>query len=162
MVFNNNSALTKELIDGGRLQVVNGVPQTINNNIQPVMEVNPKLLKVVNKTAVSTSTATSATIYTTPANQDFYLTFASLSVIKDVGNLSTSETIRVRIDGATSTILSIASISGTAQTQQTQLNFSPPIKCDKSSVIDLIATDATAVIRLVGIIGGYIVDNSNA
>jgi len=73
MVNNNNSTTTKELIEAGKLQVVQGVPQTIANYIQPVIEVNPKLLRTITIVRkINCSNSTQNTIYTTPATQDFY------------------------------------------------------------------------------------------
>lgn len=167
MVNNNNSETTRELIDAGKLQVVQGVPQTIANYIQPVMEVNPKLLRRITITRDNTKTTTgSAIIYTTPATQDFYLVGYTISVIKDVAcDAATGGVafISVVIDGATRTFGNIVGITLTAQNEAFSHSFPIPMKIDRSTTI-LITGPAHAAGVLVksGSIFGYVVDNSNA
>jgi len=163
MVNNNNSSLTKELIEGGRLQVIQGVPQSINNFIQPVMEVNPKLLRACNIVKRATATnATTATIYTTPATQDFYLVAAAISYIKDVTSTSVFSRINITIDGVNVTLLEIPGITLTPATGQMSLNLTFPIKIDRGTNISVNNSTNVANINAIGTIVGYVVDNTNA
>jgi len=163
MVNNNNSALTKELIEGGRLQTIQGVPQTISNYIQPVMEVNPKLLRICNLCkSASASNATGVTIYTTPTGQDFYLVSCQLGVIKDVTSTSTNTNIQVFIDGVSISLLRIPGITLTPQSEVISLAFPYPIKIDRGTAISTNSSSNVANITYVATIQGYIVDNVNA
>ena len=167
MVNNNNSDTTKELIEGGKLQVVQGVPQTIANYIQPVMEVNPKLLRRITVIRDLTRTTSGAgTIYTTPADREFYLVGYTLSYIKDAAcDSATGSQVYIVVyqDGAIRSIGTLAGITLTAQTANITQSFFQPIKVDKNSTI-LLSGNTFAAGNLIksASIFGYVVDNSNA
>jgi hypothetical protein len=160
----HNSDLSKELIKGGRLQVSRDiVPNQLAEKVVPVMEVNPRLLKTSQIVRGNTATnATSATIYTTPTDRDFYLTGASIAVIKDVTSTSTESSIKVTIDGSTQRLLSISGITLTAQSSANSINFQNPIKIDRNTTIIVTNTANTANINAWGNIVGYVDDVSNA
>lgn len=165
MVDNHNSKLTEELILGGRLQISDGVPSQIMHTIQPVMEVNPKLLRTVNIVRGNRLTTTGQiTAYITPTDKDFYLTYISASYIKDATCDSTTGRydVSIVIDGATNALFAFPIITTTAQTGTFSQNFVQPIKLDKNSGITFSGTfTAGACARTISI-GGYTVDNLNA
>jgi hypothetical protein len=160
----HNSDLSKELIKGGRLQVSRDVvPNQLAEKVVPVMEVNPKLLKIANIVRSATAVnSTSSNIYTTPTDRDFYLTFANISVLKDVTSTSTETSIKVTIDGILQRLISIAGISLTPQTLGTSQSFDIPIKIDRGTGILVTNGTNVANINAWGNIAGYIDDVSNA
>lgn len=61
-----NSETIKEVREGARLSISEGFPQRLAEAIVPVMEVNPKQLRICNIVkSASAINATSGTIYTT-------------------------------------------------------------------------------------------------
>lgn len=161
----HNSTLTKELTEGARLQVARDIiPSQIAEKVVPVMEVNPKLLRVDNIIKQGGFTNdTAGVIYTTPSgNQDFYLTSVALSVIKDATSTSTLSRIRVIVDGVTTYLIPIAHITLTAQNFSYSLTLKNPIKIDRNTSISVITAANVANIACYGSITGYLVDNPNA
>lgn len=166
MVNNNNSATTKELIEAGRLQVLQGVPQTISNYIQPVMEVNPKLLRNAQIVRYSNRTTTGAgSAYTTPATQDFYLCGITYHLIKDVAcDAATGRSsVNITVDGSAREICVISVITLTAQDVIISHDFqTSPIKIDRNISINTNLSYAAGVCSRSITIWGFIVDNTNA
>ena len=161
-----NSLLTKELIEGARVQVSrDSVPTQIADKVVPVMEVNPSMLRKNTILRGSSRTTTGTlTIYTTPTDRDFYLTSLSLSIIKDVTcDLATgSSAPSCTIDGASQNLPGFSTITTTAQNQTLTINFDKPIKLDKNSSIVWGGTFTAGVYIRYGVITGYIIENSNS
>lgn len=137
--------------------------QNIPNPI-PVVETNPKLLRVCDVIRNSTATnATTAGIYTTPTTKDFYLVGVSLSVIKDVTSTSVVSDVRATVAGISSTssrILSISGISLTPQTDSVAISFPFPIKVDRGTIISVNNSTNVGNIRSDGCIWGYTVEDN--
>lgn len=106
----------------------------------------------------SATNATSATIYTTPADKDFYLTSAQLATIKDVTSTSTDETISAIIGGTSTILLNIPSITLTVQTGATSIIFNPPVLIDRNTAITVTNGTNVATIKSTGCITGYTVE----
>jgi len=158
-----NGDLKRELIAGAGIQTsVDVVPNQIADKVVPVMEVNPKMLRTCDiiKRAIATN-ATSATIYTTPANADFYLIGANMCMIKDATSTSAETSIKATKDNASINILEFAGITLTAQTLSESISLNNPLKLDRNTTITITNATNTANIRSSGIIYGYIVDNPN-
>jgi len=166
----HNTETIKEVIDGGKIQTSSDVvPTQLADKIVPVMEVNPKLLKTVNivRYANATNPASATTIYTTPTNQDFYLTGATINSIKTAtSDLSTGvfTSLQVVINGATQRLFSANGITLTAQEHNVNMVFSPPIKIDRNSVINMAAQSAPAAgtYSRTGAIYGFLDESSLA
>jgi hypothetical protein len=156
----NNSQLSKELIDGAKIQTsFDKIPTQLADKVVPVMEVNPKMLRMCNVAKSSTATnATSATLYTTPTDRDFYLCGLALSTIKDVTSTSLSSGITTTINGASVTLLSIASLSLTVQNSSTNLVISPPILVDRGVTIAVTNSTNVANITSRASLVGYTID----
>lgn len=161
-----NSDLSKELIDGAKIQVSKDkVPNQIADKVVPVMEVNPKMLKYVNVIKrASVINATSTTIYTTPTDRDFYLTSAQLSLIKDATSTSATSAIAVTLKGDSTAvnILEISSITLTAQENAVANSYTIPILLERNTTIAVTNSTNVANIRASGCIQGYIDYTSSA
>jgi len=121
--------------------------------IQPVKEIQPKLNIVKTNNRIITG---SVTIYTTPADKDFYLTNITFSLIKDVAcdQATANVPINVVIDGVTVGLCGIACLTLTAQQQTIVLNFPIPLKLDRNSTITSGATYTVGLMaRSVHLIG---------
>lgn len=125
----------------------------------PVVETNPKMLRrcEIVKTA-SAANATSATIYTTPADKDFYLSAVGLSCIKDATSTSTLSSIVTTVLGSSVVVIGIAGFTLTAQNDTMTLNFPVPIKVDRNVVISVNNSTNVANVTSRGSIAGYIVE----
>lgn len=161
-----NSNLTKEIIDGAKLQVQDGnIPSEIGNTVVPVMEVNPKLMRRANVALSITATnATSSTIYNIPSDKEFYLTSVYLSLVKDVTATSTISTINGTLDGTTTgvALISLKTTTLTAESQNAGLTFTFPLKLKSGSAITVTNSTNVANVSANGIITGYLVDNTKA
>ena len=165
MVTNNNSNLSNEIIQASRIQVgKDKLPSEFSDKVVFTCETNPKLIKYPNicKYAVANN-ATSATIYTVPADRDFCITSYTLSVVKDVTATSTESAIKCQVDSATAQrIAAIATLTLTAERGQISGNFIPPLKIDKGSGITVTNSTNTSNITAEGTITGYLLDNNQA
>lgn len=160
----HNSNLTKELIDVGKLQVSRDkIPNELAEKVVPVINVNPKDYRIANVLRYNTCTnATNATIYTTPADRDTYITNIMLAFIKDATATSTGVWINFVIDGATRTILHYPCLTLTAQTGAITLALPSPIKVDRNTAITVNSSTNVGNISASGSIIGYSVENINA
>lgn len=122
--------------------------------ITPVIPIVPRINIIKRASALN---ATSATVYTTPTDKDFYLTNACLSVIKDVTSTSTSSTITAVVDGTTVNILEIASITLTVQENTVSQKWDG-LKLDRGSNINVTNSTNVANIRASACIQGYTVE----
>lgn len=139
--FNLKGESTDEVFDG----------------IVPVIPLNPRIDIV--KSASATN-ATNAIIFTTPIDKDFYLTHASLSVIKDATSTSIVSAITVTIDGVVPSIIQIAGITLTPQISQLVLCFNYPIKIDRGTQIRVTNSTNVGNIRADGCISGFTVETT--
>jgi len=159
-----NSDLTKELVEGAKIQTSkDSIPSQLADKVVPVMEVNPRLLRRINFTKDGTaSNATTATIFTTPTDKDFFITNAMLTWVKDVTATSLSSFITAFIDGVNRPILTIGGFTLTPLNDTVTITFNTPIKVDRNTNIAVTNSTNVANTKATGIIYGYFVYNANA
>lgn len=163
MVQIYNTDLINEIKEGVKLQQLSDiVPTRLADTVLPVMEVNPKLLRRINiviRKALSTSTT--GTIYTTPADKDFYLSFIHMASSITTTSVITECSISITLEsGLTSQIMEYPRDAGSANELIGNLTFTIPIKLKKGSIILLTNTFSAGTLSTVAIIGGYTVDNA--
>lgn len=157
----NNAELTKELIDGAKIQLSSdNVPGRLADAVVPTMEVNPKLFRETNFIeASSRNSAGAVTIVTTDANKVTFMTEAWIGITKDVANDTTTSIISLKIyqNGQLKEIMGIPSLTLTAQDSHMVLSFKNPVKLDKNTTVRVgsILTGAGSAL-LCGGISGYI------
>lgn len=169
MVNIYNSQISKEIQEGAKTQTADRIPNQLADKVVPVMEVNPKLLRRVTilKDANSTSKNSNATIYTTPVNQDFYLTMLQTSYEKNATcDIATGVLYSITgvINGATVILGSICGITLTAQADVVCIPFNPPVKLDRNTPITLArgASYTVDTMNRNAVIAGYTDETSNA
>ena len=150
MATNNNSDLTKEIILAGRIQSSDSIPNQISNQIVPVIEVNPKILKNDLILCASVKSTTGAqTALTTSATKDTYMTGFTWSIVKDatcdVATGSLSFTV-IDENNVTITPARIACLTLTAQNQTITYQFKNPVKLARSSIISIVNDAFTVTI----------------
>lgn len=154
-----NSDTIKELRDGARLSISEGFPERLAGSVVPVMNINPKDYRICNiAKTTSAVNATSATIYTTPADKDFYLVGFSIGLIKDATATSINSGISAYIDGLNTALIGIASLTLTAQSETLSQTLAYPIKVDRNTIIAVTNTTNVGNISARGSIIGYTVE----
>lgn len=147
-----NSQVVAETAQAFKLDLnVDKIPAPI-----PVIEVGVKSVKNAIAANAGLSNATSATVYTCPSNQDFYLTSCILNMIKDATSTSLYVTLRVYINGQSTTLIYIPCFTLTAQTMSCNLIFPHPLKLDRGSQINVLSDTNVANIKAYGSISGFI------
>jgi len=153
MAFHYNTGILKNLSDFWRLKG-DELPDQLDEVVVPVFDVMPPANLI--RTVSANNTGAAQTIYTVPADQDFYLTSATLSLIKDATSTSTGTQIKVTIDGTARNILYIASITLTAQQAQMTQAYRFPIKVDRGTNITLEHSAGVANILGIATIQGFL------
>lgn len=107
----------------------------------------------------SSTTTADLTIYTTPSDRDFYLTYAQISIAKNATDDGTNTSMTIVVGGATVTLISIRGLTTTAQDQSAGLSFPIPIKLDRGSAIKVIHSTTAGAMAKSGHIGGILMDS---
>lgn len=134
-----NSDLTKEIIDGAKLQLNEGnIPSEIAEKVIPVMEVNPNLLTRNNVIASRNATNT-GTIYTIPTDRKFFLTGLFVSATSTAAG-SNVMSVSVQPKGGVNTTIASIRLLNTAAIDAANdsafLNFSGnPFELEPGSLI---------------------------
>jgi len=132
------------------------IPQYIQDNVQPVVEITPKITDVV--VAGSANVTTSTVIYSTPSDKDFYLTFLEISVTKDAVNDNLWTYAGVKLGGLERAFCSLQFQTTTAGSAALIHDFGHPVKVDRGTDIRVIGSFAAGnmVKRLT--VGGFILE----
>lgn len=150
-----NSQQVKETIEALKLDIrVDKIPAAL-----PSVETNPKQVKEAHICeSAQLAGALSATIYTTPADNDFYITSGNISMKCTTGTTVTYMRISAVIGSVRKTLIEISSIAGQSTTAQNILSLRNPIKIDRNTtiLIEASAADAAGTTRGVACIQGFI------
>lgn len=140
MAYIDNSDTQEELNDAIRGNTISNIcPKTISGQVIPVININPKDYRVVNIVKdVNTTASGAVTLYTTPADKDFFLTSVTFSVVKDAA-CSHAGASRLRlaatINGETVGIAGVALLNLTAENKTVGYGYSTPIKIDRGTAL---------------------------
>ncbi len=133
MTKHYNNDVSKQFYDV--LKVKESSIDEIDEVIQPSFETNPKIVKDGLTIYATGTNSLATTLLTSSANQDLYITGASISVIKDITSTSTASTITCTKNGASMTLISIGGITLTPQSETMSVIFTHPIKIDRGTSI---------------------------
>jgi hypothetical protein len=131
-------------------------PEAMDKAIALVYPVNAKYTDVVKRT--STTLTANITVYTTPSDKDFYLTFLQLAITKDVVSDLISCFMQTTILGSATTIGQISLQTLTATSDTLVMTFPHPIKIDRNAAIILAGTFAAGTCTKFISIGGFILE----
>lgn len=156
-----NSDVTKNLQkNAGIQQNKDKTPDELAEKIVPVIETNPALLRIINKSYSSnTTTSGGVTIATIPTGKRFYIYSAQINYIKDAASDTTTADLYVttakngRID-----ILGIGGITLTAQQGTEVVSFAVPIVCEAGDTIGRYFVRTAGVNSYYFVINGYLED----
>lgn len=160
MAYIDQSQTKREIDDAIRGNTTSNLaPTKVSDDVQLVLNVNPKDYRRCNIVKFREDTnSTGGVIYTTPTDRDFYLVAAQLELIKDATSTSTISQITSTIDGAAIKILTIPSLTLTAQTSSKTISFPNAVKLDRGVTIGSSNGTNVANIKLHSLIYGYLVD----
>jgi hypothetical protein len=153
MATHRNPSIAQDCLRIFNFKQGDTIGSDVGEIIVPVVEINPCVDIVRENSSASTG---SITLYTTPADKDFYLTYASLDFQADATADNTSCYIQITQKGVARRILSIRKLSLTATSKSIYLNFNPPIKCDKNTGIIIGNSFSVGASTYDGAIGGYL------
>lgn len=103
--------------------------------------------------------ATSAVIYTTPTDQDFYLTAATIAWVKDATATALYTRIGTTIGGGNVQLIPLTGLTLTATNGSSAVSFPVPIKIDRGVTINLEVSTNTANVTARASIVGYLSDS---
>lgn len=160
-----SSDLSKELRDV--LKYPTGSANLILPDVTPVINVNPKHSKTCQIVRhIGNATSGVHTVYTTPADRDFYLCGVSSNFIKDAACDAATGAQGVACypaeDGAQRFLIIFPFITLTAQSQAQAIDFNRPIKIARNTAITTTGSWAAGVCVRGTCIWGYVDDTSNA
>lgn len=147
----NNPSISEDMVRQFNLKTGEST-NIINDVIIPNIPINPRVNIVQSNSAFN---ATSAVVYTTPSDKDFYITACNLSTFRDATATSTQAYLTVYIDGIMKTIMSISAITLTAGNGEMASAFPYPIKADRGTDIAVRNTTAVGNVRTNAVIMGY-------
>ncbi len=131
-------------------------PNYTSNQIVPVVDINPKITTIAR---ANSSTDTNAiTLYTTPTDKDFFLTYCVLSLTKTAASDNVLSYIRIQQDGANRVINVIVTQTTTAGSHQSTISFPYPIRCDRNTAIEMLGSMGAGAMTKYGTIGGFILE----
>lgn len=132
------------------------LPDFVDEGITLVYNIEPDINVLLDGTATN---ATSATIYTTPTDRDFFIKQVQLSINKDATATSTFSAITCVVGGVTKTLLRVNTTTLTAvQGLCNVVTLPNGLKVDRGTIIAVTNTTNVANISATGIISGYIID----
>lgn len=159
MIRINNADLKRAFSDSTKTQLSEQPNLIDNSKVTPVIDVTPLNHKTLDfGIAVSADNAVAATLFTSSANADTYLTSGTLGWIKDATSTSTLATIRAVVNGGTFILAAIPGITLTANAQTISFVLPYPVKIDRNTAVTLTSSTNVANIKITGVIHGYIVN----
>jgi len=153
-----NQKTIKEIRLAGGLGILE-TPKSLSNQVVPVFNVNPKDYRVINviKDVASVTTGDS-TVYTTPADKDFFLSSYILSTQADVTADSTFVKLQIIQDGTAKIIALMRKLTLTTFSGVVSMNLMNPIKVDRGTAITITQTFTVGASTVGAVICGYELD----
>ena len=160
MVQINTGEIPEEVRRQTQLASTQGVVNTLSNQVVPVIEVgrHSKFCTIVRGTYAASGTVT---LYTTPADKDFYLISATLSrchIVTDNGT-HTEMLLYPFDDGAQRILIHIAGVTLTVDNQSITIALSHPLKLKRNTAITCV--DGGTYTQVGGSIVGFTVEEKN-
>jgi hypothetical protein len=148
-----NSQVTREIVEALKLDInVQAIPSPI-----PVIEVGVKQVKRGMNRSQSLANATSGTIFTTPVDQDFYITGANLTFVRDATATSALFNISYTDEGGQSqNILTFAGVTLNLGYGATQTPPMHPIKVARGTNINLNSSTNVGNFKVTAQVYGFI------
>ena len=152
----NNTSISKQINDVFKPKG-ESMPSEVSDEVSLVYDITP-MTEIV-ATAEATA-STSATIYTTPADRDFFITGFSISHIRDGTATALYFGITAVINGSTTFLVKIPIRSLLAVTTPPfgYVILPKPLKIDRGTAISVVNDTNVAVVRSIATIYGYLTE----
>lgn len=158
-----SSELIREIQEATKIQTIGGLPRVISNQIVPVIEVNPRVVKPTLIFSVATATSGVATLISANPKQDVYIKGITLAIIKDAACDMASGRVNISCSqNGSKDLIALPVLTLTAQSMATAQTFNPPIKIDRNTAVNINGTYAAGVMWRTATINYYVDDGSNA
>lgn len=165
-----NSNLTKELIEGAKIQISQGqIPGELAEKVIPVMEVNPKILTpsiILAEVTNRTTTATGVTLWSAANNfsssKDVYITGLRVTNTQDATSDNTSIVVQGNFNGVQKNIYIRTKPTLTASSTMDYMEFKTPLKIDRNSLVVFSCIFSVGTSRTDIDLYGFTLDNGNA
>lgn len=157
-----NQKVINSIVDTLQLNpVTDQIPKYVVPTIQPVFEADKKICDIV-RSSVSSTTGT-VTVFTTPANLDFYLNSVVAGYVKDATcDIATgSINVQANVQGTTRAFVLMPVLTTTAQDDIVSVSFPAPIKIDRSAAITITGTFTAGAMSRAICISGFTAENNN-
>lgn len=152
--------ITRSSIIAGANNELQLIPQPSGEQIaKDISLVYPVHIKYseISKRSVS-GTSANATVYTTPSDKTFYLTYIMLSVVKDAANDNILVYVAIPQYGYAIPTMTMQFNTTTATSKDMFITFPHPIKCDRNSAITLVGTFTAGTMSKHVVIGGFLME----
>lgn len=156
MAITRSSVLNNAANELGVTLANDKIPSVIHPEINLVYPVNVKYSYVA-KQGNSSATGTT-TIYTTPRDKDFYLTFVSITFKHDAACDGTQIYFNITIDGLQTLLIRRYLNTGVAGADAVIVALPYPIKCDRNTAIEIVGTFAAGTQSKAASIAGFILE----
>jgi hypothetical protein len=160
MVQINSSELLSEIRSGAKIeQLSEAIPNTLANQVVPVMEVNPKLLNRSGKTIANSGLNTTPLALTIPniTSRRTFITGAWINYQSDV--LATATSIRIRytpFEGAEQILVNLNKLTLAVGQDGMTISFPVPIRAAPiAPYIDIVGGVAAGTLSVSGGISYY-------
>lgn len=153
MAIINNSELKKNLIEGAKINIVtDAVPSELGKTVVPVMEVNPRLLKITGILGqVQNKSTTASGVNLTLGNvKNMFVTALEVSNTQNATCDNVLINVSATIGGKSNTVFySRVKQTTTAQSTRDFVQFNPPLRIDSGNVFfNAVFTAGTSVTNL--------------
>jgi len=155
MAFVTKEEISRDIINQTGAQTSLMKPNLpIRDEILPVIVMNTTSQILKWGSAIN---STSGTIYTLPTDKDFYLTGATLGMLKDATATSilTNLTCRDSVGNVASTLLAIPGLTLTAQSGNASITLAHPLKLMRGSAITVANSTSVGNVSAYGTITGF-------
>ena len=139
MVDIQSKEVIDKISDELKIQPSMEIPRELGKNIQLNYDVNP--LRFVNEINIinRTTTASAATVFTTPSDRDFFLTGVTLANVSDATADNTTIALNITLEsGVVVSIILLRKLTTTAFDKVVTNDFTIPIKLLRGSPITFI------------------------
>jgi len=159
MVRHFNASIIEWALNIFNTKVADNISDQVNPVIQPTMEIKP-FANIVRGVANANTGGT--TIFSTPTDKDFFLTYVQISGSSLADADNTSFNAFANIDGVNEELVQVQKQTLTAHTFTQAVHFDPPIRIDRGTGITVNTAFTVGAARKSGCLNGYTVETTRS
>ena len=152
----NNQEMKRAFSDSTKTQLSEQPNNVDNRNVIPIVDITPENREYLTfGTATTLVNATSSTLFTSSALKDTYITSGVVAYINDVTSTATLITLRVTINGLTSYLVTIPTLTLTVGSGSVSFALPKPIKIDRNTAVTINSNTNVANISVSATVHGF-------